>query len=68
MSRPLYTCPRCGLTFDEERWARECDAWCRTNGSCSLAITVRARERQPKLSEAQASQARSSGAGEEEMY
>lgn len=40
-----FKCPVCGLTFDDEQWARACEAWCRTHESCNLAITAHARER-----------------------
>ncbi len=24
----IYVCERCGLRFEDEKWATECEAWC----------------------------------------
>lgn len=48
MVRPLETqpaiflCEECGLGYDNEATARECEAYCRTHQSCSLQITAKA--------------------------
>ncbi|RME55805.1 tRNA pseudouridine(55) synthase TruB [Candidatus Parcubacteria bacterium] len=34
-----FRCPECGLFYAEERYAKQCEAWCRTHRSCNLAIT-----------------------------
>lgn|GEM_PF-1543799 len=44
MQPTTFACPICGLTFDEQKWAKECEAWCRAHASCSLTITAHSRE------------------------
>jgi hypothetical protein len=45
MQQTPFACSVCGLTFDEQQWAKECEAWCHVHESCNLAITAYARER-----------------------
>lgn len=33
-----YTCPVCGYEYKEEKWAKECEAWCTKHNSCNLEI------------------------------
>lgn len=34
-----YTCPVCGLAYEDEEWAKKCEAWCSEHdGSCNLDI------------------------------
>jgi hypothetical protein len=48
LEAPYYTCPLCNLTYDEESWAQQCEAWCREHQSCNLAITAYSREVQER--------------------
>jgi len=45
MQQTPFTCSICGLSFNEEQWAKACEAWCHVNATCNLAITAHARER-----------------------
>ncbi len=42
MFKKLYKCPECELEYREKEWAKKCDAWCRENKSCNVAITKHA--------------------------
>ncbi|RMD59955.1 tRNA pseudouridine(55) synthase TruB [Candidatus Parcubacteria bacterium] len=33
-----FRCPECGLFYAEERYAKQCEEWCRAHHSCNLAI------------------------------
>lgn len=39
-----FQCPLCKLHYTEEKWARQCEAFCRKYKSCSLEITRNALE------------------------
>jgi hypothetical protein len=39
-----YICEACGFTYTDERWAKQCEAYCLKHQSCSLAITQHAVE------------------------
>lgn len=43
---PVFACPICGFHYDDEKWAKECENWCRAHSSCSLEITKNALENQ----------------------
>ncbi len=34
-----YECPACGLHYNNEATAKECEAWCSMHKSCNLDIT-----------------------------
>ncbi|MDO8512977.1 MAG: copper-translocating P-type ATPase [bacterium] len=38
----LYECPECGLQFEDEKWAKRCEEWCKKHHSCNLEITSHA--------------------------
>jgi hypothetical protein len=46
----VYYCSVCGYGYANEALAKECEAYCTTNNSCSLKITANA-IRTPKESE-----------------
>lgn len=34
-----YVCEKCGLIYEDEKWAEQCEAWCTEHdGSCNLDI------------------------------
>lgn len=35
----LYLCEECELLYKELSWAEKCEAWCKKNNACNLAIT-----------------------------
>ncbi len=35
----LYQCPECGLHYEDEKIAKQCEAWCSEHKSCNLEIT-----------------------------
>lgn len=35
----IYKCSVCGLEYLKEKWAKECEKWCREHKSCNLEIT-----------------------------
>lgn len=35
----VYQCTECGLHYEEEKIARQCEAWCSEYKSCNLDIT-----------------------------
>ena len=37
-SDTLFTCPECGLTYNEKTWAEKCEAWCKEHESCNLDV------------------------------
>jgi len=39
---PLYECPECKLKYQEKKWAKACETWCREHKSCNLEITAHA--------------------------
>lgn len=41
----LYQCPECGLHYADEKIAKVCETWCRTNKSCNLDIIKHAVEK-----------------------
>jgi hypothetical protein len=36
--KELYQCPECGLHYEDEETAKQCENWCRENKSCNLEI------------------------------
>ncbi len=34
----LYSCPVCGLHYDDKRTADACYAWCSKHSSCNLEV------------------------------
>ncbi len=41
----LYQCPECGLHYEDEKIAKQCEEYCRAQHSCSLEITKLSVER-----------------------
>ena len=41
----LYQCPVCGLHYESEEVAKECEAYCTQHNGCSLDITKLSVER-----------------------
>lgn len=41
----LYSCPECGLRYQEKKWKDQCEAWCKEYQSCNLEITKHAEQR-----------------------
>ncbi|MBS3132810.1 hypothetical protein J4470_01615 [Candidatus Woesearchaeota archaeon] len=39
-----YQCSVCNFHYTEEKWAKECEDFCRKHSSCSLEITKHALE------------------------
>ncbi|OGL30605.1 hypothetical protein A3D14_03310 [Candidatus Saccharibacteria bacterium RIFCSPHIGHO2_02_FULL_47_12] len=39
LSKNLYRCPECGLHYENEEIAKQCEAWCSEHKSCNLEIT-----------------------------
>jgi len=37
--KQLYQCPECGLHYEDEETAKQCEAFCKENNACSLEIT-----------------------------
>ena len=35
----VFQCPECGLHYQDEIVAKQCEAWCREHKSCNLEIT-----------------------------
>jgi 2-polyprenyl-3-methyl-5-hydroxy-6-metoxy-1,4-benzoquinol methylase len=44
-NRKLYECAECGLHYQDEKTAIECQNWCQKNKSCNLEITKLSKER-----------------------
>ena len=42
--KKLSKCPECGLHYEDETRAKECEAWCREHRSCNLEIISHAVE------------------------
>jgi hypothetical protein len=42
--KKLYQCEECSLHYENEDWAKKCEAWCREHNSCNLEITAHAVE------------------------
>ena len=40
----LYTCPECGLHYENKEQAERCEIWCKAHHSCNLEITNHAIE------------------------
>ena len=36
---PIYKCGICKMEFQDEVWAKKCEAWCLGNNSCNFEIT-----------------------------
>ena len=34
----VYQCPECGLHYDNEELAKQCEAWCEEHKSCNFLI------------------------------
>ncbi len=43
--KKLYKCPECGLHYEDEQLAKQCEAFCKENNGCSLEITAHSVER-----------------------
>ncbi len=43
-----YQCPECGLHYKEEKYANQCETWCKKYKSCNLDITRHAIESNQK--------------------
>lgn len=41
----LYQCPGCGLHYEDEQIAKQCEAYCKQYNGCSLEITKLSVER-----------------------
>ena len=41
----LYQCPECGLHYEDETVAKQCEAFCKEHNGCSLEITQLSVER-----------------------
>jgi hypothetical protein len=41
----LYQCPVCGLHYESEETAKECEAYCTQHNGCSMDITKLSVER-----------------------
>ena len=37
--KKIYQCSECGLHYEDETRAKECEMWCREHRSCNLEIT-----------------------------
>jgi hypothetical protein len=37
--KKLYQCPECGLHYENEEVAKQCETWCKEYKSCNLDIT-----------------------------
>ena len=35
----VYQCPECGLHYEDEKMAKQCEAFCKEHNACSLEIT-----------------------------
>lgn len=46
--RTLYKCEVCGLHYETESRAGECENWCSNNNSCNLEIIAHAIENKEK--------------------
>lgn len=44
-----YQCPECGLHYEDEQVAKQCDVWCSEYQSCNLEITQYSVERKQNL-------------------
>lgn len=40
-----HKCPKCGLHYEDEAIAKQCEAFCKEHNSCSLEITKLSVER-----------------------
>lgn len=45
VDKTLYECPECGLHYEEEQIAKQCEAFCKEYNGCSLEITQHSVER-----------------------
>lgn len=44
-----YVCEKCGVSYEEKKWAERCEAWCSEHkGSCNLDIIQHAVSNQDK--------------------
>lgn len=41
-SMKLYRCDECLLLYVKEKYAKQCEKWCKDNKSCNLKITKHA--------------------------
>ncbi len=41
----LYRCPECGLHYEDEQIAKQCEAYCKEHQGCSMEITKLSVER-----------------------
>jgi len=47
-NKRIYQCPKCGLHYKEEKYANQCEMWCKGHESCNLDITGHAIESNQK--------------------
>ena len=45
VDKKLFQCSECGLHYENEETAKQCEAWCKKYSSCSLDITKLSVER-----------------------
>ncbi|MBI5392346.1 hypothetical protein HZA96_00620 [Candidatus Woesearchaeota archaeon] len=38
MNEKLFSCNICGINYQEEIYAKQCNEWCKRNNSCNLNI------------------------------
>ncbi|MBK5215436.1 MAG: hypothetical protein JJE53_01350 [Candidatus Pacebacteria bacterium] len=38
MNKKIFTCPECGLGYEDLKWAKKCEVWCKEHQSCNLEI------------------------------
>ena len=38
-TQELCQCPECGLHYEGEQIAKQCEAWCKEHGGCNFEIT-----------------------------
>lgn len=37
-NKKFYTCGECGFKYEDEKWAKKCENWCKKYKSCNLEI------------------------------
>ena len=38
-SKKVFMCEECCLAYEDEKWAKKCEGWCKKHNSCNLNIT-----------------------------
>jgi len=36
--KELYQCEECKLLYEDNSWAKKCEDWCKTHGTCNIEI------------------------------